>query len=122
MEITGSQNLMAFNNAFIEKRKSKSGEMIECVTIPLKQNFLEVYEGKKKGIYINLRAVESKQERSTHFMKQSVKNYSELSEEEKKTIPITINLKVFSETSGQQDGSKISPSQNFSVDSDDLPF
>ena len=38
--VKGYFNLMAFNNAFIEERVNKAGAKIECVTIPLENNFL----------------------------------------------------------------------------------
>ena len=38
--LKGYFNLMAFNNAFIEERVNKAGAKIECVTIPLENNFL----------------------------------------------------------------------------------
>lgn len=83
----------------IEKRKTKSGEMIDVVTLPIKNNNLFLSE--KGNCYLDLIGFEVAPEKrktdDTHLVKQSLpKDVQEkMSEEEKRAMPILGNLRVW---------------------------
>lgn len=54
MGLTGSINLMAFNNAFTEVRKDSKGNDVPCAVIPLPHNWLSKTE--KGNVFVNLSA------------------------------------------------------------------
>ena len=56
--------MMAFNNAFIEKRVNKAGAEIMCVTIPLENNHLQPTD--RGGVFVNWTAWANDKIKSDH--------------------------------------------------------
>ena len=83
----------------VEKRKTTTGETIDVITIPIKNNNLFLSE--KGNVFLDLIAFEVAPEKrktdDTHLVKQSLdKATSEkMSEDEKRSMPILGNLKVW---------------------------
>jgi len=115
----------------VKKIKSKSGNEIDCIVIPIEANHIYVGE---KGFYLNLIGFElkNKSETQTHMVKQSFsKEFLEsLTDEEKKELPILGNhlLEVYFkkpemsniERSFQEE--EIQHITNDFLDETDLPF
>lgn len=82
-------DLKKLNKAFVTNIKGKTAT-IECICIPTS----EFYKGKNGELYCSLEVVERKngagQYGDTHFVKQQLEkaSYLELSEEQRKSIPI----------------------------------
>jgi hypothetical protein len=87
-------NLLKLKNASYVNLTSKSGKTKKCLVIPVDDSGLFVG---KKGIYLNLTAVELKerQEWQTHFIKLYLDKeiYSKLTKEEQEQIPIFGGMK-----------------------------
>jgi hypothetical protein len=82
----------------IQKKKTKDGNEIECLVIPIDQNNL--YHSKEKGnVYLDLVAWENNnKEYNSHILKQSLPKEvrEKMSEEELKEQPIVGNMKPMS--------------------------
>ena len=130
MGITGSINLMALNNAFIEQRKDKNGNTVDCAVIPLKHNWMHKTE--KGNVYMRISAREINQDnkredsKDTHIVSLSVdkETYDKLRSIDK--YPPTLgNLtdwdKVYGSGANQ---ASASPQQSTLAppDADDVPF
>jgi hypothetical protein len=97
--------------------KSKSG-LVECLIIPLEQNYL--FKG-EKGIYLDLSAFELKEvkDKKTHLIKQQFPKdiFKAMSDEEKKNTPILGDVSTWEHTEAApvSNGEPLNPE-------DDLPF
>lgn len=105
----------------VRQEKRKDGSMVECLIIPIDQNYL--YRGKDGAMYLDLTAIESTSPpkegfKDTHFIKQSLPKevYDKLTDEERKATPIMGNLFPWSAM-----GSSAPQVVNQNED-DDLPF
>ena len=77
------------NKAFIYEIQGKT-ELKKCLCIPIDTMF----EGKEKDLYMTFDCKEKQSEYSTHFVVQqlSKEEYSSLTDEQKKNIPILGNI------------------------------
>lgn len=88
------------------KIKGKSGELVECVVIPIDANNLVRGE---KGVYLDLMGFELKERKpdrkDTHLVKQSLpkEQFEKLTDEQKKALPILGNMTVW----GQQEADPV---------------
>lgn len=118
--ITFKINLMQYK-AVIQKIKSKSGEMKECIVIPIEMNHLVKGE---KGVYADFTAFDLKNPKAdskdTHLVKASLPKdvFQSMTEEEKKAMPIFGNLRVW----GERQESEPTSSVKTIEETDDLPF
>ena len=121
-----SLDLLKLQNAFVKKFKSKSGQEVECVVIPIDQNYLVRGE---KGLYLNADTVirdDEDQYGNVGFVvhKAPSNQWKAASQEEKdkmNELNILGNLKDFS--SKQAATSKWSEPMDASDNgADDLPF
>lgn len=122
--ISGKLNLASLQHV-IEKRKTKSGEMIDVITLPIKNNNLFLSE--KGNVFFDLIAFEvapdKRKGEDTHLVKQSLDKavMDKMTDEQKKAMPIIGNLKVW----GQSEPTPAAQSQDFSgmpQYGDALPF
>lgn len=111
-------NLAALKHV-VRKEKRKDGSEVECLIIPIDQNYL--YRG-DKGMYLDLTAIESKEGpkagyKDTHFIKQSLPKevYDKMTDDQRKSTPIMGNLFPWDNTSSEA----AVVNQN---EDDDLPF
>lgn len=78
--------------------KSKLG-LVECLIIPLEQNYL--FKG-EKGVYLDLTAFElrEKKENKTHLIKQTIPKeiFKAMSDEEKRATPILGDVSTWEHT------------------------
>ena len=104
----------------VQTKKSKSG-MVECLVIPIDQNFL--YRG-EKGLYLDLTHFEimdkskfAEGQKDTHLVKQSLPKdvYENMSEDQRKAFPILGSTIVWG---GRNEIPLASPIS----EDDDLPF
>ena len=97
--------------------KSKSG-LVECLIIPLEQNYL--FKG-EKGIYLDLSAFELKEikDKKTHLIKQKFPKeiFTSMSDEEKRNTPILGDVSTWEhiEQKPVSDGTPLN-------EDDDLPW
>jgi hypothetical protein len=114
--ITTNINLAALQHV-VMKKKSQSGEEIECLVIPIDKNHL--YRGEKGGLYLSLVGFDLKEktDKRTHMVKQSFpKEYLEkLTPEEKQAMPI------FGNHNAQHYATEVQLATAIN-ESDDLPF
>jgi hypothetical protein len=100
MNITAKINLRQLKS-HVMKMKSKSGENIDCIILPIEQNHL--FKG-EKGIYLDLQGYELKERREgqkdTHLVKQNLPKevYDSMTDEEKNALPILGNMTVWGKT------------------------
>lgn len=83
-----SVNLSKLNGTKVKELKTKDGETVECVIIPVKQN--NIFVSEKSGAYLNLSARENKDQRySTHSLVVNVnkEEYLKMSKADKDKIP-----------------------------------
>ena len=90
-----SLRLTALKNAGIANLQNAQREVIECLVIPIKDNYL--YKNDKGDIYINLAAFESDRlkDGKTHLIKQSLpKEVREhMTDDERRSMPIIGDVK-----------------------------
>jgi len=119
--ISGKLNLASLQHV-IEKRKTKSGDMIDVITLPIKNNNLFLSE--KGNVFFDLIAFEvapdKRKNEDTHLVKQSLDKavMDKMTEEQKKAMPIIGNLKVW----GQSEPTPSAPAADIPESTDDLPF
>lgn len=112
--------------------KSKDGNLVDVIAIPVQMNDIYVSvgeDGKDKGYYLDLNAWENKNplknektgETLTHGIKPNVRNYKELTEEQKSAIPFVGNLSVFHRVAEQAEQAEVVQTPGAATD-DDLPF
>ena|GEM_PF-1916942 len=83
----------------VEKRKTKSGEQIDVITLPIKNNNLFLSD--KGNVFLDLIAFEVAPEKrkteDTHLVKQSLdkKASDAMTDQEKRDMPILGNMKVW---------------------------
>lgn len=83
----------------VQELKGKDGQPVRCIILPIKQNNL--YLAQSGNVYLDTTGYEYTPEDSnrkeTHIVKQklSKEKYDQLSEEEKKAMPIIGNHSVF---------------------------
>lgn len=129
--ISTSLNLLKLQNAFIKPMKSKSGQMIDCVVIPIERN--KLYIGKdNQAVYLNLIHFPLKNSPNefghTHTVKQSftTKELEAMSQEEKDSKPFLGSSKDFGQSSGKPAETKTQTTSaafdSSTDDDDDLPF
>lgn len=116
-------DLLKLKNSFVTKLKGKSATKT-CLVIPIED--ARLFLG-KKGVYLDLTAIEMKEERysDTHIVKQSFQKevYQSLSEEEKSALPIFGTLKpLVSAPAKQMEVSNSMDASTAIEDNDDLPF
>ncbi len=121
-----SLDLLKLQNAFVKKFKSKSGQEVECVVIPIDQNYLVRGE---KGLYLNADTVirdDEDQYGNAGFVahKAPSNQWKAASQEEKdkmNELNILGNLKDFgsNQASTPQGSEPMDASDN---GADDLPF
>lgn len=91
--ISGKINLTKFKHAIIT-RKTKSGEEIEGIFIPIEMN--DLFKSEKGNVFLDIVAFDSvnKQYKQTHAVKQSLpkEKYEAMSEEERKQTPFLGHL------------------------------
>lgn len=88
-----SVNLSKLNGTKVKELKTKDGETVECVIIPVKQN--NIFVSEKSGAYLNLSARENKDQRySTHSLVVNIdkEEYLKMSQKEKENIPTCGNM------------------------------
>ena len=102
----------------VRKMKSKSGEMIDVIILPIDAN--HVFKG-EKGMYVDITAIAVANPKfdDTHILKQSLPKevYEKLSDEDKKKTPIFGNMAPWKKNAGEAPANIDSGS-----DDDDLPF
>lgn len=109
----------------VMKMKSKSGQMIDCLIIPIAQNHLVLGE---KGVYIDLQCFELKEQKpnqkDTHLVKQAVPKivYDNMSEDERRAMPILGNAILWKDVNNSDIGGGINTGANPLEEGDDLPF
>lgn len=86
-----SIDVKKINGAFIKEIQGKTASK-ECICIPT-DNF---FKGKDGQLYLNIDLKDKATQYSTHYAKQQLlkDKYAELSEEQKKQIPIIGNMQV----------------------------
>jgi hypothetical protein len=118
--ITFKINLLQYKAAIV-KMKNNSGKEVECVAIPIELNNL--FKG-EKGVYAEFVAFELKEQKNdskdTHLVKQSLPKdvLKAMSDEDKTSLPIFGNLRVWSERGEQESTS----STTAITESDKLPW
>lgn len=111
--ISGKINLAQFQHV-IEKRKTKGGEQIDVITLPIKNNNLFLSD--KGNVFLDIIAFEvapdKRKTEDTHLVKQSLPK-----DKQSESDPIIGNLKVWgaSEPTPQQ-------TDDIPQSEDDLPF
>ena len=125
--ITGSINLRAFKNSFIETRKNKSGQAVKCVTIPLEPNYLS--ETDKGNVYVNVSAWPRKnpptneKDKSTHIVNHDPGKEVRDKLKSANEYPATLgNLTVWGEQSHSEQAPAATDHGEFNGNTDDLPF
>lgn len=117
--LTTKLNLAGLIHARMQK-KGKSGKMIDCIIIPIKENHLFIGE---KGLYLDLSHHEIKNakegQEDSHLVKQNLPKevYDIMSEEERKALPILGNTRTWSSFGNEPELSK-----DIIDEDDDLPF
>lgn len=112
--------------------KGKSGDLVEVIAIPVEKNDIFVSvdkDGKDKGYYIEFNAWENKNplkndktgETLTHGIKPQMRNYKEMTEEQKNEIPFVGNLSTFQRVAEKAEEAEVITPEGASTD-DDLPF
>lgn len=95
--ISAKINLRQFKS-HVATLKNKAGKPIECLILPIDENFL--FRG-EKGIYLDLQAYELKErkegQKETHLVKQSIpkKIFDTMTDSEKDSLPILGNMTVW---------------------------
>ncbi len=108
-------------NCVVKEFKGKKGK-VKCIVIPIKENNL--FQG-EKGVYLDLSGIALKDpkfpKQQTHLIKQNLPKeiYTELSDDEKKSLPIIGNGLMFAHREPDQ---KVAESIDLSGKTDDLPF
>lgn len=109
------------------KIKGKSGELVECVVIPIDANNLVRGE---KGVYLDLMGFELKERKpdrkDTHLVKQSLpkEQFEKLTDEQKKELPILGNMTVWGQPEADpvNFGFETNTAAVTQGDDSDLPF
>lgn len=115
--------------------KGKDGNLVDVIAIPVQMNDIYVSvgeDGKDKGYYLDLNAWENKNplknektgETLTHGIKRQIRNYKELTEEQKSAIPFVGNLSTFqrvAEKAEEAEEAEVVDAEGAKTD-DDLPF
>lgn len=118
-----SIDLLKLQGAALQDMKAADGSVKRCLVIPVWDAGL--YEG-KKGVYIDLRAVELKnpQFEDTHFVKQtlSFERYKSMSEDERSAMPIIGNLRTAKSLANNQQQGQPLPKIGGYTAPDDLDF
>lgn len=102
--ISTNINFTALKAVSVRSFKSKSGELVDCLVIPIEHNNLIRGE---KGVYLSATGFEIKKKieggKDTHVMKQSLPKaiYEAMSEEEKRAMPIIGSNVLWAERSGE---------------------
>lgn len=131
--ITIKTNLLKLNKAFVKKFKTKNGEMIDCVLIPIKLNHMFQSE---KGVYLEAQAFEIREKKAdskdTHIMKQSLPKdiYGTMSQDDKDKMPIIGNCILWNGAPAVSPDTSNNSNYNgggvtnggVQPDDDDLPF
>ena len=124
--IRGKMNLAKLVSV-VRKRKTKSGEEIDVLIIPIKKNNL--YLSQKGAVYLDIVAFESGSIKEyTHMVKQSIGGdvYKAMTDQEKRDKPILGNLEYIGDSPAPtQTASADLPKEDIVEDtepSDDLPF
>ena len=121
--IVGKINLAMFKHV-ITKKKSKSGEDVEGIFIPIKMNNL--FKSDKGNVYLDIIAFDSVNEeyKQTHSMKQSLpKEVREaMSEEEQKNTPFIGHLNANIGRTEETPNDVSSDMEDNGSGDDDLPF
>ena len=118
--ITIKINLLQYKAA-IMKIKNNSGKEVECLAIPIEINNL--FKG-EKGVYADFVAFDIRQPKAdskdTHLVKQSLPKdvLEKMSEEERNSLPIFGNLRVWSERQESEPVSSTTPIK----ENDKLPW
>lgn len=122
--ITATINLRNLKSAQM-KIKSKSGDLVECVVIPIAGNYL--IKGKEGAVYLNLIAFEMKEKKAdrkdTHMVKQSIpkEDFEKFTDDEKNSIPILGNMIVWGQPAQQTNSFEAAPETNYD-EGENLPF
>lgn len=115
-------DLLKLKNSFVTNLKGKAATK-RCLVIPIDDS--GVYLG-KKGVYLNLTAVEMREQRygDTHVLKQSLAKevYQAMSEEERMAQPIFGALKPIESQQWQMEVTQTTNATEAVEDPDDLPF
>lgn len=117
--ITIKLNLAGLVHA-VQNKKTKSGEAIECLVIPIDKN--KLYRG-EKGMYLDVTGFEIKNpaegQKDTHILKQSFSKeyYDSLTDEQKKALPILGNAIAWGTYKPKE--AAVQPTID---EDDDLPF
>lgn len=122
-----SIDLTKLENAVVKPLKGKSG-MIDCVIIPIEQN--NIFVSNKGSAYLDLVAnkMSSVKYGQTHIIKRSLPKdvYKSMTKEERIAMPVVGSLKPIFIASNNSDAPQSndtgSKSNDFSTNSDDLPF
>ena len=123
--ITGSINLSKLKSALM-KIKNKKGDLVECVVIPINDNYL--VKGKEGGVYLNIIGYDMEQKpnrKDTHMVKQSVpkEHFEKFTDEQKKEVPILGNMILWGSANETQNNSFEADSDSEpQQDDDSLPF
>jgi hypothetical protein len=97
MNVTAKINLRQLKSHLMSM-KTKSGELIECIILPIEQNHF--FKG-EKGVYLDLQAYELKERREgqkdTHLVKQNLPKevYDLMTNDERNALPILGNMTVW---------------------------
>lgn len=115
-------NLLKIPGVIATKLKGKTTTK-KCLIIPIEETNLFVGE---KGIYLNLSAIELKERKyeETHFLRQSVDKeiYNQMSEEERKAVPIVGGMKTLEKSIKQMEFNINTDANQAGIDMEDLPF
>lgn len=110
-------NMAAFKHV-VRKMKNKSGEMVDCIIIPLDANY--VFTG-EKGLWVDITAIAVKEPKydDTHILKQGLSKevYEALTDEQKRAQPIFGNMGPW-----KKGGNNAAANIDTGSEDDDLPF
>lgn len=119
-------NLSKLKDSFVAAIKGKTAAK-KCLCIPLDSD--GVYVG-EKGIYLDLSAIETKEQKfnQSHFIRVRLQKevYQQLTEEERKQVPIVGNMKVLERPAVQNQEVEAAAVASVKTDDgmsiDDFPF
>lgn len=127
--ITTNINLTKLKSA-VMKLKGKSGNMVECLVIPIEEN--KLVKGRKGGVYLGLAHFEIKEQKygskDTHLVKQSFDKTTReaMTDEEQKSYPILGNSVDWAIAENQNQSTEFETGDyvdaNKTSEGDDLPF
>lgn len=127
--ITTNINLTKLKSA-VMKIKGKSGNMVECLVIPIEEN--KLVKGAKGGVYLGLAHFEIKEQKygskDTHIVKQSFDKATReaMTEEEQKSYPILGNSIDWAIEGNQNQSNEFESGgyvdANKTSEGDDIPF